>query len=392
MNAPSKRSNIPSYEAPPLDFRLERLIEEALRERIFSGVCLLAASPERIVIETARGRRRFGGGPIDFQTHFDLASLTKPLVTAALFMTAVSQGRIGLEDPLRSFFPRSVLPRDKEDITTADLLNHSSGLPPYHPFFLELIQVPPEDRKHRLLSSILRTPLLSSPREACRYSDLGFILLGFLLETIFDSPLDRLASQLIFDPIGAGELGFRPLVPSTDPADPPRILGGQDLRFAATEDCPWRKRLLQGEVHDENAYCLGGVAGHAGLFGTARGVFTLISFLWGVYRNASRNAAWSSDVLKDFWTRRSSGEGDTWALGFDTPSPAGSSAGNRFSPRSVGHLGFTGTSFWLDLEQEVLIILLTNRVHPTRANERMKGFRPLLHNTVMESIDDLSRN
>jgi CubicO group peptidase (beta-lactamase class C family) len=144
-------------------------------------------------------------------------------------------------------------------------------------------------------------------------------------------------------------------------------------------------------VHDENAYCLGGVAGHAGLFGTAHGVFDLLAFLWKVYRGGICDGFWRAEVVREFWTRQSAAPDATWMLGYDTPGLQNSSAGNYFSPRTPGHLGFTGTSFWFDLDREILVILLTNRVYPTRENERLKRFRPTIHNLVMETYHGTSK-
>jgi CubicO group peptidase (beta-lactamase class C family) len=155
--------------------------------------------------------------------------------------------------------------------------------------------------------------------------------------------------------------------------------------IAATERCPWRKRVLCGEVHDDNAYAMGGVAGHAGLFGAARDVDTVLGRL---------SACWSGTdefipqaVLREFWTRDTAVPQSTWTLGWDTPSPSASQAGTRFSPTTVGHLGFTGTSLWLDLERGRHVILLTNRVHPSRDNNAIKEFRPMIHDLINQAMD-----
>ncbi len=160
------------------------------------------------------------------------------------------------------------------------------------------------------------------------------------------------------------------------------------LTYAATQFCPWRKRLLFGEVDDENAWTLNGVSGHAGLFGTARGIFKLLSFLWNIYEGNLTDPLWPRDLVRLFWTRTEVAEGlSDWCLGYDTPSRKGySSAGRYFSGNTIGHLGFTGVSFWLDLEKRILVILLTNRVHPTRQNDEIRQLRPVLHDIVMEAL------
>ncbi|MEN6484552.1 MAG: serine hydrolase domain-containing protein [Syntrophobacteraceae bacterium] len=365
------------------------LFETALSVGTFSGASLLVASPERVLFEHCWGLTRSGGVPVTADTRFDLASLTKPLATASLCMWAVSQGILKLDAPLSRFFPMAILPLEKQGITLRHLLNHCSGLPPYEPFYLRLLETPPARRSQVLLSRILETPLTAPPGKICQYSDLGFILLGMILETVLEAPLDRLAGRLLFDPLGIDDLHFLRLdVPSADPTVPPGRASAGSFTFAATELCPWRNRLLDGEVHDENAYCLSGVAGHAGLFGTARGVFTLAAFLWKVYRCRLCGSPFSSRVVEIFWKKPGMVPGSTWALGFDTPNCRDSSSGVHFSSGSVGHLGFTGTSLWMDLERNVMIVLLTNRVHPTRSNEKLKAFRPRLHNLVMETYHD----
>ena len=155
--------------------------------------------------------------------------------------------------------------------------------------------------------------------------------------------------------------------------------------FAATEDCPWRNRVIQGEVYDENAYALGGYSGHAGLFGTAEEVHTIANLLREHYFE-KRDDYLEPETVREFFSRDNIVEGATYALGWDTPSPQDSSSGKYFSPNTVGHLGFTGTSIWMDLERDMIVILLTNRIHPTKDNEKIQTFRPRLHDLVMEEF------
>ncbi len=373
--------------------RLGELFDEALGQRIFSAASLLLASPEGVLHHSTWGYTSHeDGNAAGKDARFDLASLTKPLITAPLWMRAISLGALSLDDPLSRFIPATLLPAEKKEITVRLLLNHSSGLPPHKPFYLELIGLPQQERRNALLSRILNTPLLDKPGKASHYSDLGFLLLGMILEDAFDSPLERLADEALIGPICQGELNFRPLSTSDDPTSLPSQLSSDDFSYVATERCPWRKRLLRGEVHDENAYTLGGTAGHAGLFGTAFGVYLLLKFLWDLHRDAGQSLGWSSDTVRTFWTRTEVAPNGAWALGFDSPSATGSSAGRYFSRQSIGHLGFTGVSFWLDPEQEILVILLTNRVHPTRENLKIRDFRPLLHNRVMKAYYEFKRH
>jgi CubicO group peptidase (beta-lactamase class C family) len=380
---------------------LDSEFKAAIRRGVFSGASLLISRGLAPDFERAWGTVESGGVTVKLSTRFDLASLTKPLVTAPLCIAAVERGLFNLDDPLSRFFPGSV-PRDKEGITVRNLLSHSSGLPAYEPFYLELIKLPPKARPNALASMILQTTLDTPPGKTANYSDLGFMLLGFILERQMGAGLDRLAQDFLFARLGIDELHFCPIdqrsavdryqMPKEKPTSEPRPSTGRppssDSRFAATQFCAWRKRLLFGEVDDENAWTLNGVCGHAGLFGTARGIFKLLSFLWNIYDGNLTDPLWPRSLVRLFWTRTEVAEGlSDWCLGYDTPSRKGySSAGRHFSRNTIGHLGFTGVSFWLDLGKRVLVILLTNRVHPTRQNDEIRQLRPVLHDIVMEAL------
>jgi serine-type D-Ala-D-Ala carboxypeptidase len=373
-----------------LEKALDGMFAEAIKERVFPGASLLVGRRDHLLLERSWGRTHYEGGTaVDPHTRFDLASLTKPLITTTLVLRAVGNGHLQLKAPLSQFIPAALLPASKTEVTLFQLLNHCSGLPAYEAFFRDLILIPESQRHETLLTWILQTPLCSLPGKRCLYSDLGFILLGIVLEEVFGRPLDELATQSILAPLQITGLAFRRLrtglVPSHAPF--PEYPSG-DETYAPTEDCPWRKRVLSGEVHDENGYCLNGVAGHAGLFGTTEAIFQLLSHLLDVYRGVVSDGLFERNDLRLFWKKPNMDPEGSWALGFDTPSSTGSSAGKHFSNRSVGHLGFTGTSFWIDLDRELIVILLTNRVHPTRANNRIKAFRPLVHDLVMEGLHD----
>jgi len=382
-----------------LESRLDAEFKTAISEGVFSGASLLI-SQGGANFERTWGFIESHGVALTSSTRFDLASLTKPLVTAPLCMAAIQRGVLNLEDPLSRFFPGAV-PGDKEGITVRHLLSHSSGLPPYKPFYLELIDLPPGLRRNALLSMLLQTPLDAFPGKASNYSDLGFMLLGLILEDLLGQRLDGCAQTFLFARLGIDELQFCPIdetatedgyrVPEEKPNPGPRAAGlhrrASGSRYAATQLCPWRKRLLFGEVDDENAWCLNGVAGHAGLFGTAAGVFSLVSFLWNIYDGNISDPLLPRDLVRLFWTRTEPAEGlSDWCLGYDTPSRKSSSAGRHFSTNTIGHLGFTGVSFWLDLEKGILVILLTNRVHPTRQNDEIRQLRPVLHDLIMEAL------
>jgi CubicO group peptidase (beta-lactamase class C family) len=205
------------------------------------------------------------------------------------------------------------------------------------------------------------------------------MVLGQIVETISGQTLDRFCRTRIFTPLGLGALSFIDLTQMR--------AGSSALRsdqIAATQRCAWRRRVLCGEVGDENAYAMGGVAGHAGLFGTARDVDALAgAFESGLHEEGG---LLSAAAIREMWTRDAGVADSTRTVGWDTPSPVGSSAGSRMSSWTVGHLGFTGTSIWMDLERRIRIILLTNRVHPDRDNQRLKELRPVIHDLVMEAL------
>jgi CubicO group peptidase (beta-lactamase class C family) len=369
---------------------IEKEFREAISRGLFSGASLLISGGRGPDFERTRGIVESGGVPVSLTTRFDLASLTKPLVTAPLCMIAIGRGSFNLNDRLSRFFP-GLVPGDKEEITVRNLLSHSSGLPAYRPFYTELVKLPVEARRTALSSMILKTSLESLPGRRVQYSDLGFMLLGLIIEKQMGGMLDRLAKDFLFDPLEIDELHFCPMNDKSPVAGhQPSVLNFKlpAYTYAATQFCPWRKRLLRGEVDDENAWTLNGVAGHAGLFGTARGVFKLLSFLWNIYEGNVSNRLWPEETVRLFWTRTHVDEGPSeWCLGYDTPSRKGiSNAGRFFSRNTVGHLGFTGVSFWLDLEKRVLVILLTNRVHTTRRKDALRQLRPVLHDCLMEGL------
>lgn len=372
------------------------LFQSALAERVFSGACLLVGVRRRVVLCSAWGTTSFEpeAEPMRTSFLFDLASLTKPIATATLFMVFVSEGLIRVHDPLGRFFPHRLLPEDKRALTVAHLLAHRSGLPDYRPYFRELIRVAPAQRKDVLMGWIFQEPLVHQPGTVRLYSDLGYMLLGWILEEVSGIALDRLFAERIQPREKSGRLGYRRLDARTETGYPifesPWAYKTR-TECVATEHCPWRTRLLQGEVHDENAFCLNGVAGHAGLFGSVEDVWRWAQALFTLYRGERSEFLTTvtfetARVFMKGLDLTESPFGDRWCLGFDRPSAEGSSAGRFFSQNTIGHLGFTGTSFWMDLDRETAVILLTNRVHPRRDDERIRAFRPSLHDHVMEFV------
>jgi CubicO group peptidase (beta-lactamase class C family) len=218
-------------------------------------------------------------------------------------------------------------------------------------------------------------PLNEVPKTVSLYSDLGFMLLEWIIEITAGQDLSSFLNSAFYHP-----LGLKTFYLDNITAD-----AAKKVLYAATEYCPWRKEIIQGHVHDENAYALGGFSGHAGLFGTAKDIFTLTNTLVNIY-NGHSSGLLKTETAKTFFSRQGVVPESTWALGWDTPSEKNSSSGNYFSSSSVGHTGFTGTSVWIDLEKNITVIFLTNRIHPNRSNEKIKDFRPKLHNLIMREF------
>jgi CubicO group peptidase (beta-lactamase class C family) len=350
----------------------DQLMQQAVTEDVFPGGVLLVSKNVRIVFCKAYGFADiFTKRKMTKDTIFDLASLTKPLATTLAVMMLIQQEKINLEQTLGSILPR-FKNTEKDKIRIDQLLAHVSGLPDYRPYYLKLIGHPPQKRNAALKEYLLDEPLLTPIGAKVVYSDLGFMILKWVVESVWGMRFDRLVHEQLYYPLDIHKLFFIDLA-----GDVP------EGYYAATEQCPWRKILLNGQVHDENAYAMGGIEGHAGLFGTAGEVHRLLSILLAVYQGNRLGAFVRKDILQLFFKRQDfAGR----ALGFDSPDRVAASCGKYFSETSVGHLGFTGTSFWMDLDKSVIVILLTNRVHPSRDNDKIKAFRPDLHDAVMSAL------
>ncbi len=359
-----------------LEQYITRLLTRGTEDQIFPGAAaaiITGHGRDRIRATGAAGMTRLDrpGIAASPATVFDLASLTKPLATALGILLLIDQGRLHPEDRLKDLCSCPV-PADKADITLVHLLSHSSGLAPYRELFKNF---PPDSEpiaRQELIATILALPLDYPIATEHKYSDLGYILLGDILERVAAMPLDVFFTRAIARPLHLEQKIF---------FLPPKLhhtISRQS--FAATERCPWRGRILQGEVHDEHAHLLGGVAGHAGLFGTVTGVGTLCAAILDGWQGRPSSLAISRKTLAGALTRHSD---TTWCLGFDTPSAGYTSAGRYLSRQSIGHLGYTGTSFWIDPAGDIILVLLTNRVHPDRENKKIRAFRPWFHDRIM---------
>jgi len=357
--------------------RIKELLAEGVRQGVYPGAVLLVAREGEIVFFRKVGHRSLTPDalPMDRHTIFDLASLTKPLATTLAVMKLIDEGQIHLDQPLASLLSMA-LPRDKRTLTPRLILGHSAGFVDWRPFYLKLVKYRTKERKRLVRQWIIEVPLAYSPGRGCLYSDLGFIILERVIEEGAGMPMALFLERNFYEPLSLRNTFLSREFSST------RFK--KDM-FAATEACPWRNEVLQGRVHDENAFALGGYSGHAGLFGTAEEVYRVVNMLREHYMG-KRDDFLRPGTVREFFTRQDSVDACTRALGWDTPSAENSSSGRYFLPDSVGHLGFTGTSVWMDLQGDVIAIFLTNRVHPSRSNEKIRIFRPILHDAVMEEL------
>jgi CubicO group peptidase (beta-lactamase class C family) len=361
-----------------------RILEKAIAARAFPACSLAITFNGELVAHKALGRFTYDPASPEVTTAslFDLASLTKVVATTATAMVLYERGLLDLEAPVAAIVPEfsgalndgvlndSVLTElaltdnaaRRREITVRMLLAHSSGLPAYEKLFLR------EKTREGILQAAFSTALAADPGTRAQYSDIGFIILGVVLERLTDETLDTFCQREIFGPLGMTRTAFNP------------ALALKEFIPPTCEDRIFRHRIIQGEVQDENASVLGGVAGHAGLFSTADDL--------AIFAHAMLSGGYPilrPETVELFSRRESAPEDTSRALGWDTPS-APSQSGKYLSPRSFGHLGYTGTSLWIDPDRQLSIILLTNRTWPDCANQAIKQVRPAFHDAVMEAL------
>jgi serine-type D-Ala-D-Ala carboxypeptidase len=335
---------------------VDTLMKKAIEDGVFPSGALLFSRADEVLhhrVYTAA-------------TIFDVASLTKVLSTTAIVMKLVEEGSLRLDQTLLPQVPEFE-GTPYEALTVHDLLAHRSGLPAYKPYFNESKDIYKSISYNEITSQYLRL-IASEAMQAMTgdkriYSDLGFIALGIFIERLTKKRLRGLFEEKIKGPLGLKETAFSPL----DVSDPKHV--------AETGDDPWRGKTVCGEVHDENAHVLGGAAGHAG-------IFTSLADCHIFAREIVRSVHGQSSWLKRETAQIFLNPVDGFVLGWDIPTQPGSQAGHYFSSQTVGHLGFTGCSLWIDLEEQIIAVLLTNRVHPTRTNEQIKEFRPKIHDLL----------
>jgi serine-type D-Ala-D-Ala carboxypeptidase len=367
------------------------LLHDAIAQRAFPAASLAVTHAGRLVALKSFGKfvceedlegapslsrplRQGGDFDVAVGTLFDLASLTKAVATTTMAMILYERGLLELDAPVSGTLPEFLTgDARRREVTFRMLLAHSSGLPAYEKLFLKARS------RDELLTAAFSMPLTADPGTRAEYSDIGFITLGIVLERIAEEPLDTFCIRELFGPLGMSNTTFNP--PRELHAKIPPTADEREGDASSTKPrSMFRKRIIKGEVHDENAFVLGGVAGHAGLFSTAEDVARFAHVML-----SGGNPVLRPETIALFARREGSPAGTSRALGWDTPS-APSQSGTHFGPRSYGHLGYTGTSLWIDPDRQLSITLLTNRTWPDCSNQAIKLVRPKIHDAVMESI------
>lgn len=362
--------------------RVDRAVEKAIAKGELPGAVIVAEYGEALRYERAFGAATLSPERHDarLETLYDLASLTKVMATTSAILLLVAEDKLHLDRPVAEYLP-AFAERDKSEITVRHLLTHSSGLRPWRAYYMDLRErelrrgeklLATEEARESIVQRILRSAAVHDPGEAAVYGDLGFIVAGALVEAVGGERLDAFCRRRIYEPLGMSQTHFNP-VP----------FEGARAAYAATEQCEWRDKIVWGEVHDPNAWAMGGVAGHAGLFGPAADVLRFGREMLAADRGESE--LFPRELAREFFRRQELPPGSDWALGWDTPTPGQSTSGQHFSERSIGHTGFTGTSLWIDLERGAVFVMLANRVH-LLAKKSGFALRPQVHDLIWEAF------
>lgn len=343
---------------------ISALLRQGIRDSAFPGAIAVVGTKDGAVVVSAVGQLDWGPSPAPSDsTLWDLASLTKVVGLTSAMMLLVESHQVDLDAPVQRYLSE-FRGRGKEGVTVRHLLTHSSGLPAWRPLYKE------SESPAAAMALSIATPLDTAPGIRMVYSDLGAILLGEIVTRVGGQPFDAFVRERVFQPLGMRETMFRPADSLRD-------------RIAPTEVDPWRQRHLRGEVHDENAYALGGVSSHAGLFSSARDLVRLARmYLEGGVIDGRRFL--SAGTIASFTAVEDSTLSHR-ALGWETPNGT-NSAGRLMSKKAFGHTGFTGTSIWMDPERGVFVLLLTNRVNPTREHRGITAVRVAVADAAMGAV------
>jgi len=333
-----------------------RLFKIASQKKVFSIASSIVSLGDDIVLKLNHPEP-------ETEYIFDLASLTKPLATGSICAKLFQEGKLNLDEPVGNALDIVI---NHPHITPRTLLSHCAGYPAWIPYYL----IKKNKKISEIKSSIIKTELSYLPFQRSIYSDVGYLILGFFLEKITGRKFDTIYRENILKPLNIEYPDFL------------NNKKGGELQFAPTGYSPFRKRRLCGEVQDDNAFILMGVGGHSGLFGSSYDVWR-IAFEWlRGYYGSSRFL--ERDVVRIF-TKKHFPSISNWTLSWDTPTHP-SSSGSFFSKKTIGHLGYTGTSIWIDIEREIIVILLTNRTIYNKKDTEIKKFRPLFHNEIMKNL------
>ncbi len=360
--------NAQDKQIKQFDFtKVDELINTAVKEKVFPGAVLLIWKDGNVLYEKPYGMFTYdvNSQKVTTETIFDLASLTKVIATTTAAMICIDRNLFSLDDKVINFIPEFGV-NNKENITIRNLLVHNSGLVAWKKFYGRGLD------ENGVLEEIFNSELEYKTGTKMVYSDLGIITLGKIIEKVSGLSLDEFSKKEIFEALEMNSTFFNP---------------GDSLKnfCAPTElDNYWRNKLLRGEVHDETAALLGGVAGHAGLFSTANDLSKFMEMI--INKGIHNNQRIIKQETIDIFTQKRSDQSSR-GLGWDTKSEKGSSAGDLFSIKSFGHTGYTGTSIWADQSRNLFVVFLTNRVYPSRENTKIISFRPRLHNSIIETIE-----
>ncbi len=349
------------------------ILQDAIDAKAFPGAAFGVLYEDVIIALDGVGRFTYepDSPAVAAPTVYDLASVSKVVATTAMAMLLYDRGQLDLDSPVGEVLPGFIVgaeaPRLRAQVSLRHLLAHSSGLPAYARLFDQ------HSTPAALFAACLQMPLEVPPGTRAEYSDIGFILLGKALEVLARESLDSFCHREIFAPLGMTTTRYRP-PPSWRALIPPTV-----------NDTAFRHRVIQGEVHDENCSVLGGVSGHAGLFSNALDVLNFAGCVLASGNAPDGRPIFRQSTIEVFSSRQSPPADSSRALGWDTPSGE-SSSGHHFSRRSIGHLGYTGASLWIDLDRQLAIVLLTNRTWPDRSNQAIRTVRPAFHDAVTEAL------
>ncbi len=349
---------------------VNELMEQAISDSVFPGGVLLFGIDNNFLFSKAFGHYTYDktSTPVSTNSIFDLASVSKVVGTTSAAMILVDRGKLNLDEKVITYLPE-FNNNGKNKITIRNLLLHNSGLPAFKKYYDEF------STAEEVINDIMNLEPIYEPGTKYIYSDLGMITLQKVIERISGKSLDKFLDENLFKPLGMNLTMYNPPNKMKQNCVPTEL------------DDFWRMRLLQGEVHDERAYMLNGVAGHAGLFSTAEDLSKFVRMLLDGGKYNDKQII-SKNII-DKWTAKQTEQSDR-GLGWDTKSKEKSSSGKYFSMNSFGHTGYTGTSIWVDKNKKLFVILLTNRVHPTRKNRKIIEFRPTIHDAIYKSVFGLN--